>query len=261
MPLILRNVKGSALTYTEMDQNLQYLESLAGAGSSFPYTGSAIISGSLLIIGPITGSSFTGSFTGSFLGTSSYALTASYFGGSVVSSSYSLSSSYALSVLPGGSTTQMQYNDNGVLNGAGGVTFIKGSNVILIVSASIGSGFMSGSFKGFFTGSYTGSYVGTHTGSFTGSYTGSLQGSSSYAATSSYFSGAVVSSSYAISASNVTGEPDATMDLTNLSQNKGAGLVLPTNRPPSPINGSHYFEAPNKIWIYGGGTWKSTVLV
>lgn len=33
MPLILRNVKGSSLTYTEMDDNLLYLESLATGGS------------------------------------------------------------------------------------------------------------------------------------------------------------------------------------------------------------------------------------
>jgi hypothetical protein len=33
MPLILRNVKGSSLTYTEMDDNLLYLEELASGGT------------------------------------------------------------------------------------------------------------------------------------------------------------------------------------------------------------------------------------
>jgi hypothetical protein len=37
MPLILRNVKGSSLTYTEMDNNLLYLQSLAlGSGITGP---------------------------------------------------------------------------------------------------------------------------------------------------------------------------------------------------------------------------------
>ena len=36
MPLILRNVKGSSLTYTEMDDNLLYLEELASSGGTGP---------------------------------------------------------------------------------------------------------------------------------------------------------------------------------------------------------------------------------
>lgn len=52
-----------------------------GGGSAlpaFPYTGSAGISGSLYVVGPITGSSFTGSFTGSLFGTSSFAASSSF---------------------------------------------------------------------------------------------------------------------------------------------------------------------------------------
>jgi len=48
------------------------------AVSPFPFTGSAEISGSLYVVGPITGSSFTGSFTGSLFGTSSFATSASF---------------------------------------------------------------------------------------------------------------------------------------------------------------------------------------
>lgn len=52
-----------------------------GGGSvtpAFPYTGSAEITGSLNVIGPVSASLFTGSLTGSLFGTASNALTASY---------------------------------------------------------------------------------------------------------------------------------------------------------------------------------------
>ncbi len=59
-----------------------------GSGAGFPFSGSAVITGSLLVTNYISGS-----FTGSLLGTSSYALTASN-ANNTVSSSYSLTSSY-----------------------------------------------------------------------------------------------------------------------------------------------------------------------
>lgn len=75
-----------------------------GGGSSFPYTGSAIISGSLEVTGSV---SSTGGFTGSLLGTASWsqnAVTASfvtasnvwgpYGSSSVLSSSFALTASY-----------------------------------------------------------------------------------------------------------------------------------------------------------------------
>jgi hypothetical protein len=46
MPLILRNVKGSALTYTEMDNNLLYLQSLALSGGGTGPTGATGPAGS-----------------------------------------------------------------------------------------------------------------------------------------------------------------------------------------------------------------------
>jgi hypothetical protein len=55
-----------------------------GSGAGFPFSGSAVITGSLLVTDYISGS-----FTGSLLGTASYALTAS----NTISSSYALSSS------------------------------------------------------------------------------------------------------------------------------------------------------------------------
>ena len=76
MPLILRTIKGSPLTYQEMDDNLTYLSSSlsqsmsasyaltasyalnGGSGAGFPFTGSAVITGSLAVTGStsITGS-------------------------------------------------------------------------------------------------------------------------------------------------------------------------------------------------------------
>jgi len=64
-----------------------------GSGAGFPFSGSAVITGSLLATNYISGS-----FTGSLLGTSSYALTASN-ANNTVSSSYSLTSSYTFTAL------------------------------------------------------------------------------------------------------------------------------------------------------------------
>lgn len=73
-----------------------------GAGSTFPYTGSAIISGSLIVTGSINtddgivARSVTASFTGSLVG--SLIGTASYVSGSIfTSTNRALSASYALS--------------------------------------------------------------------------------------------------------------------------------------------------------------------
>ena len=85
-----------------------------GSGAGFPFSGSAVITGSLLVTSYISGS-----FTGSLLGTSSYALTASNANNTVsssytftasnannaLSSSYTLSSSYAL-------TSSYSFNSN-----------------------------------------------------------------------------------------------------------------------------------------------------
>jgi len=79
-----------------------------GAGSTFPYTGSAIISGSLTVIGFVSGSSFTGSLLGT-------ATTASYYGGNVTSASYassSTSASYASSSTSASYSTTSSYTLN-----------------------------------------------------------------------------------------------------------------------------------------------------
>lgn len=100
------NFTGAGVTAT-VSSNTASINIPGGAGETFPYTGSAIISGSLQVTGSV---SSTGGFTGSLLGTSSWAqnaVTASYitasnvygpFGSnSVLSASYSLSSSNSVS--------------------------------------------------------------------------------------------------------------------------------------------------------------------
>lgn len=110
------SITGSTLNFTvpppnNTDVEIRYLSpqtftlitgsggSGGGSGAGFPFSGSAVITGSLLVTNYISGS-----FTGSLLGTasysnntlsSSYALTASN-ANNTVSSSYTLSSSYAL---------------------------------------------------------------------------------------------------------------------------------------------------------------------
>ena len=110
------SITGSTLNFTvpppnNTDVEIRYLSpqtftlisgsggSGGGSGAGFPFSGSAVITGSLLVTNYISGS-----FTGSLLGTasysnntvsSSYALTASN-ANNTVSSSYTLSSSYAV---------------------------------------------------------------------------------------------------------------------------------------------------------------------
>ena len=109
------SITGSTLNFTvpppnNTDVEIRYLSpqtftlisgsgGSGGSGAGFPFSGSAVITGSLLVTNYISGS-----FTGSLLGTasysnntlsSSYALTASN-ANNTVSSSYTLSSSYAV---------------------------------------------------------------------------------------------------------------------------------------------------------------------
>jgi hypothetical protein len=103
------SITGSILNFTvpppiNTDVEVRYLSpqtftlitgsgSGGGSGVGFPFSGSAVITGSLLVTNYISGS-----FTGSLLGTSSYALTASN-ANNTVSSSYSLTSSYTFTAL------------------------------------------------------------------------------------------------------------------------------------------------------------------
>jgi hypothetical protein len=111
-------------------------------GTTFPYTGSAIISGSLIVTGSV---SSTGGFTGSLLGTSSWAhnsTTASYVtasnvygpygNNSILSASYALSASY---VIGGASTITIQ--DEGATQGSAGTLNFVGGGVTATVAGGL----------------------------------------------------------------------------------------------------------------------------
>lgn len=159
------SITGSILNFTvpppnNTDVEVRYLSpqtftfisgSGGGSGAGFPFSGSAVITGSLLVTDYISGS-----FTGSLLGTASYALTAS----NTISSSYALSSSnsftssyafnannaftavtasYALfaSGSGGGSGTGFPFSGSAVITGS---LLVSGSGII-----NTGSLFVSGS--------------------------------------------------------------------------------------------------------------------
>jgi len=101
-----------------------------GSGNTFPYTGSAIITGSLTVIGSVLSSN--GGFTGSLLGTSSwsvntisasYAVTSSYsntsdtssYALSAVSSSYAITASYALNTF---TSSTFPYTGSAIISGS-----------------------------------------------------------------------------------------------------------------------------------------------
>jgi len=121
-----------------------------GTGAGFPFSGSAVITGSLLVTDYISGS-----FTGSLLGTSSYsndsisssyALTSSYSFNSLSSSNstYAITASYALLVSgSGGSGAGFPFSGSAVITGSLNVT-----NTVTIndttISASNGDLYLNG---------------------------------------------------------------------------------------------------------------------
>ena len=175
------SITGSTLNFTvpppnNTDVEIRYLSpqtftlitgsggSGGGSGAGFPFSGSAVITGSLLVTNYISGS-----FTGSLLGTasysnntlsSSYALTSSYSNNTLsssyaltasnanntVSSSYTLSSSYAL-------TSSYSFNSNSAsyANNSNNSIYAITASYALTTSGSGGGG---GSGAGFpFSGS------------------------------------------------------------------------------------------------------------
>ena len=106
----------------------------------------------------------TGSFTGSFIGDGSQ-LTGIAGGGGT----------------PGGSDTEIQYNNSNTFDGVPALTYA--GSVLRATGSFSGSlrgqvtGSVSGSFRGQATGSFTGSFSGTATGSFSGSFRGQATGS------------------------------------------------------------------------------------
>jgi hypothetical protein len=124
MALVLRNTKGSPLTFAEGDANLVYLESLASSGSNININSLVTTSSFNNFTGSIlTTSSFntyTGSSSSQFAGTASYALFAANGGGGGNIDTGSLATT--------GSNT---FNGNQIISGS--FTVITGSSIELQV--------------------------------------------------------------------------------------------------------------------------------
>jgi hypothetical protein len=159
-----------------------------GSGNGFPFVGTALITGSLIVSSSginVIGAGITGSLSGS----ATSATSASF----ATTSSYAVSASYA----PGSSAT-FPYTGNAVISGSlntsGSITASAGFSGTLFGTASYAN-----SFSGYInfptgldvTGSLTVSGSATITGSIsaTAGFTGSLFGSSSYALSASYAPG------------------------------------------------------------------------
>jgi hypothetical protein len=121
MPLILRAVKGSKLSISEMDGNLTYLSSTL-SGSTIQVTGSSIDASNT----SITASFFTGDGSQLTFVTASFVTASNVFGphgaSSILSSSYALTSSY---VNPLNQTVQI--TGSLLLSGSG---FINSSSIL-----------------------------------------------------------------------------------------------------------------------------------
>ena len=137
-------VAGPNITINQVGDSFQITGSAGGGASDFPYTGSAIISGSL----EVTGSANLPSITGSLLGTASYALNS-------ISASFSETASYVNplrqtvyisgSLITTGSNTLIGNTSlTGSLNISGSTTQI-GNNTLLGNTTLSGSIIMSGS--------------------------------------------------------------------------------------------------------------------
>jgi hypothetical protein len=171
---------------------------LEGYISPFPFTGSALITGSLGVTGSIQATSISGSFSGS--GANLFDIPASGIVG--LNLSQISSGSVSASISP---DNGLQVNTNVTATSFTGSLFGTASYALNGLSSSyaVSSSFtQTASFAPNYTltstfNNFTGSY---NTGSFTGSFTGSLFGTASFAVSSSQ----ALSSSFATSASFVT---------------------------------------------------------
>lgn len=202
----------------------------------FPYTGSAIISGALIVTGSINSSA---GFTGSLLGTSSWSInsvTSSFVTGSnvygpfgsnsVQSASYSVTSSNALTASYVLNVPQtFPYTGSAIITGS------------LIVTGSVTS-----------TTGFTGSLLGSSSwaqNSITSSYvTGSIFNSSNLALSSSYAisSSLSVSSSYAVSAVTSSFSNNFNIGTTNLNSQLNFDVDIGSEVIATVTTGS-YFSA------------------
>ena len=221
-PTIDYTISGSSLNFTtpppnNTDIEVRYLNpqtftlisgGSGGSGAGFPYSGSAVITGSLLVTNYISGS-----LTGSLKGTSSYS-------NNSLSSSYSLTSSYALN----SSATGFPFSGSAVITGS------------LLVTNGI-SGSLTGSLLG--TSSYSNNTLSS-------SYSNNSL-SSSYARTASYAlsSGGGTGAGFPFSGSAViTGSLSVTQIITlNNTLISASGNTLYLNGSPISVLQFAYFSS------------------
>lgn len=181
--------QSNVLTYNTSTGLICYTASsaLGGGGAGFPYTGDAVISGSLTITGSglvITGSiGVTNGFTGSLFGTSSWAtraITASF----LTSGTYNITSSWAITAVTSSYATLIGFGS--------GID----SPVILTNALATSQHKQLGTATGFTFNTTTGILNVTSSQALTASYSVSA----SYAATASYYpnirAGSVPTSSF-----------------------------------------------------------------
>jgi hypothetical protein len=239
---------------------------------TLPYTGSAQITGSLIIdgtttsplgftgslLGNVTGNVtgiLTGTVNGNVKGNALTATTASYIktAEGAISASYATTASYALNGGGGGSTdTGSLLMTASVVSNT--ITFTKGNGTTFPITVAGGGG---SSFP------YTGSAIISGSLAVTGPLTLTNANISNDGLL--YYDGSngvVNNSEFTVVASTITGGSNGTIDLSNMGIVGGKGLVIPKNAPAGPLPGSMYFEqGANKLWIFDGGQWVSTMLM
>jgi len=127
-----------------------------GGGATFPYTGNAVITGSLWVSGSYNGlSGITGSFSGSLLGTASYAettITASYISGGIyIPEGLIITGSTYIT-----GTLEVTNGITGSLLGTASRAIIAENVDVLSGGSTTGLGVYSGSFSGSFFGDLIG---------------------------------------------------------------------------------------------------------
>jgi len=178
-------ITGSLYGTSSFAQTASFALNANGVG--FPFTGSAVITGSLLVLdsgsnGGVTASYFTGSFRGDgsqLTGlVTDLKLSGSYGSSDIVN----LLTDTLTLVGENGITTVVTNNTltvglpSGAISSSGQIIELLPIGIVSS-SAQISTGSFSGSFLGVHTGSFTGSLAGQFTGASTGSHTGSFTGS------------------------------------------------------------------------------------
>jgi hypothetical protein len=199
------NTKDGRLFYGSGSGNIvkEFTGSGGGSGTTFPYTGSAIISGSLVVTGSITS---TGGFTGSLFGTASWANNAT----SASIAGTAVSADTGKTVLTVANSTNADFyptfvDSNNTPSAASEVVYTSNrlafnpSTQLLSVSNIFSTSITASRF----TGSFTGSLLGT------ASYANQAL-SASYApsaATFPYTGSAIISGSLVVTGSLLVGVP------------------------------------------------------